>query len=245
MEFGSDDDEASPALIAQLQDMISTGQFPDEPQDKDRPKKSKKSKDPEEEPEEEGKVHSVFVGNLLPSVTRTELVSFIESVAVPIQARVLMQNRGGRQTAVSFMDFQKASEAKAIVAKFNNKDFKGKPLQVRLANDRKLAPAPAAGESVYVRNLAFQTTEETLKKLFSPCGEILQIRLPIFEDTGKHRGYGFVDYKEKDGAKKALSLNRKEVDGRQILVEPALKREAPRAESMKSEWCGESLTFDE
>lgn len=222
MEFGSDD-EASPQLLAQLQDIISGGNVPDV---------SESSEEEEEEEEEavEGVVHSVFVGNLLPNVSKDDLTRLVSGIAEPAQIRVLMQNRGGRSVAVSFIDFHTSSAAQKVVQKYNNFEFKGRKLQVRHANDRKLAPAPQACESVYVRNLSFDTTEETIRKLFTPFGDILQIRLPVFSDSGKHRGYGFVDYKSADSAKKALSMDRHKVDGRAILVEPAVKREAPKFE---------------
>lgn len=241
LEFGSDN-EHSAQLIAELQDIISGG---DVPEVADEPEPSDEEEEEEEaQQEEEGALHSVFVGNLLASVSKQDLTKLVSEIEEPVQVRVLMQNRDGRQVAVSFIDFATASAAQKVVKKFNNAEFKGRKLQVRPANDRKLPPAPESGESVYVRNLSFNTTEETIRKLFSPFGEILKIRLPIFADSGKHRGYGFVDYKDSSSAKKALSINRKKVDGREILVEPAVKREAPKAE-FKVERSADHLTFDD
>ena len=191
-------------------------------------------------------IHSVFIGNLLPNISREELSDLVKKIEEPTQVRILMQDRNGRKVAVAFLDFTKASTVNTIVKKFNNSDFKGRKLQVRPANDRKLAPAPVSSESVYIRNLSFETTEDTLRKLFSPFGEILQIRLPVFADSGKHRGYGFIDYKDSSSAKKALKLDRKKVDGRPIIVEPAEKREAQKVDSLrKSDWEGEHLSFDD
>lgn len=239
LEFGSDD-ETSPELMAQLQDIISGGNVPEV-------ESSEEEEVEEVEEPVEGVVHSVFVGNLLATVSKDDLAKLVSSIAEPVQLRVLMQNREGRQVAVSFIDFATAAAAAKVVTKFNNHEWRGRKLQVRHANDRKLAPAPVSCESVHVRNLAFQTTEETIRKQFAPFGEIAQIRLPIFADTGKHRGYGFVDYKHIDSAKKALSMDRKKLDGRQILVEPAVKREAPKAEFRPSSNVSKNsaMTFDD
>jgi len=244
LEFGSDDEE-SPQLIAQLQDIIAGVEVPEDAKESSGEEEEQNKEEEEGGDEQQQVVHSIFIGNLAASVSKDSLSTLVESVATPTQVRVLMQNRDGRQVAVAFVDFSSASAVTKAVKKLNNTQFEGKPLQVRPANDRKLAPAPAGGESVYVRNLSFNTTEETLKRLFTPFGEIIQIRLPVFADTGKHRGYGFIDYKRQESAKKALSLDRKQVDGRQILVEPAVKRTAPKAEHIKSEWVGERLTFDD
>lgn len=73
--------------------------------------------------------------------------------------------------------------------------------------------------SLFVKNLDFSTTEETLRTIFEKCGEIQSIRLPVFNDSGKPRGYGFIDFKQESALNKALKLNRIEVNGRQLLLE--------------------------
>jgi nucleolin len=73
--------------------------------------------------------------------------------------------------------------------------------------------------TLFVKNLDFSTNEETLRTVFGKCGEILNIRLPTFSDSGKRRGYGFIDFKEESALKRALKLNRIEVNGRQLLLE--------------------------
>lgn len=243
LEFGSGD-EADEQLVSQLQDIISGGNVPDDgPSSSEEEEEEEEEEQAAEEPAEDV-VHSVFIGNLLANVGKQDLSKLVASVAEPVQIRILMQNREGRQAAVSFCDFETAAAAQKVVQKFNNFEWKGRKLQVRHANDRKLAPAPVACESVYVRNLSFTTTEDTIRKQFSPFGEILQIRLPIFSDTGKHRGYGFVDYKSVESAKKALAMDRKKLDGRQILVEPAVKREPTKGEFKPTEKSVQRLEFD-
>lgn len=224
-------------MIAEVQNIIDTGNAPEEEEEDSGSESSE---------QEEEQVHSVFVGNLLPNISKEELSNLVKEIEEPTNVRVLMQDRSGRKVAVAFLDFKKAATVSKVVKKFHNSDFKGRKLQLRPANDRKLAPAPVNGESVYIRNLSYETSEETLRKLFSPCGEILQIRLPLFADSGKHKGYGFIDFKDSTGAKKAIKMDRKKIDGRPIIVEPAEKRQAPKVESLrKDDWEGEHLSFDD
>lgn len=237
LEFGSDSED-NEELISQLQEIISSGNVPEEADEATKVSE-------EQIPSDSQQTHAVFIGNLLPSVDKKDLIDLVKDVAEPTQARVLMQNRNGLKVAVAFLDFVKASAVQKVVKKFNGFDFQGKKLQVRPANDRKLEPAASNGVSVHLRNLPFSTSEEALRKIFGRFGEILKIRLPVFKDSGKHRGYGFIDYKESSSAKKALAMDRKEIDGRKIIVELAELREAPKGDIARPAEAGEHLEFDD
>ncbi|KAL7716809.1 Ribonucleoprotein [Entamoeba marina] len=82
---------------------------------------------------------------------------------------------------------------------------------------------------IFVGNLSYQTTVDGLKdafKDFKPT-DIKILQTPI----GYSRGFGFIDFADDEAAKKALEMNKKEVDGRTIRVElatPEEKREEQR-----------------
>jgi RNA recognition motif-containing protein len=76
--------------------------------------------------------------------------------------------------------------------------------------------------NIYIGNLSYQTTEETLKRLFSDFGEIESIKVIKDRFTGRPKGYGFIEMpsnSEADQAIKALNGNR--IDGSNIKVRPA------------------------
>lgn len=76
--------------------------------------------------------------------------------------------------------------------------------------------------NIYLGNLSFNTTEETLKSLFAEFGEIESIKLIRDRFTGRPKGFGFLEMpnnSEADQAIKALNGNR--VDGNNIKVKPA------------------------
>ena len=78
---------------------------------------------------------------------------------------------------------------------------------------------------LYVGNLSFDTTEDTLRGLFASCGEVSGIKLITDRDTGKSKGFGFIQMGAESEAKAAISrLNGKEVDGREIKVNQAQKK---------------------
>jgi RNA recognition motif-containing protein len=76
--------------------------------------------------------------------------------------------------------------------------------------------------NLFVGNLSFQTTEEDLRSLFEAFGEITRVQLMKDRDTGRSRGFGFVEMAEDESAEKAMgALNGKEVQGRTLTVNEA------------------------
>ena len=57
---------------------------------------------------------------------------------------------------------------------------------------------------LFVGNLSFDTTEDLLEEHFRHCGEIVKIRMATFQDTGKCKGFAFIDFKDEEGATTAL-----------------------------------------
>jgi heterogeneous nuclear ribonucleoprotein A1/A3 len=67
---------------------------------------------------------------------------------------------------------------------------------------------------LFVRELAWATTSETLKKIFERYGDIVEAVVIKDRNTGRSRGFGFVTYKDASSAERALQEPAKEIDGR-------------------------------
>lgn len=81
-------------------------------------------------------------------------------------------------------------------------------------------------KKLYVGNLSWGTTNETLTEHFSPFGEIEEAFVLTFHDTGRSRGFGFVTFVNDEDADKAIeATNEKEFDGREIKVNVAQPKE--------------------
>ena len=79
---------------------------------------------------------------------------------------------------------------------------------------------------LYVGNLSFTTTEQQLESMFAEHGAVQSAALVLDRDTGRPRGFGFVEMDD-DAARAAMTaLNGKNVDGRDLTVNEA----RPRAE---------------
>jgi len=78
---------------------------------------------------------------------------------------------------------------------------------------------------LYVGNLSYDTTEEQLRALFTPFGEPESARLITDRDSGRSKGFGFVEFADSGQANAAMSsLNGKEIGGRALTVNEARPR---------------------
>ncbi|MDD5327159.1 MAG: RNA-binding protein [Phycisphaerae bacterium] len=76
--------------------------------------------------------------------------------------------------------------------------------------------------NLYVGNLLFDVTENELKELFEPFGQVTEIRLIMDKFSGKSKGFGFVEMPSKEEAEKAIEgLNGKDMRGRAMSVNEA------------------------
>ena len=79
---------------------------------------------------------------------------------------------------------------------------------------------------LYVGGLPYSTTEEALEQLFSEHGNVESAKVITDRDTGRSRGFGFVEMESAGEAQKAISaLNGTDLDGRTLTVNEAKPRE--------------------
>ena len=78
---------------------------------------------------------------------------------------------------------------------------------------------------IYVGNLSYQTTENDLTNLFEQAGQVESVNIITDRDTGRSKGFGFVEMSAEDADKAIAQLNGTEVDGRALTVNEARPRE--------------------
>ena len=77
-------------------------------------------------------------------------------------------------------------------------------------------------QKVYVGNLSYNTTEDKLRTLFAEFGEITSVNMITDRDTGRPKGFAFVEMATQEAAEKSISaLNGKMIDEREIKVDKA------------------------
>ena len=89
---------------------------------------------------------------------------------------------------------------------------------------------------IFVGNLAFSATDHDIRELFEPYGVVDMINVITDRDTGRSKGFGFVEMPDSQAAKAAIAgVQGKELDGRALTVNEARPRE-PRREPRQARW---------
>jgi RNA recognition motif-containing protein len=79
---------------------------------------------------------------------------------------------------------------------------------------------------IYVGNMSYGTTEDSLRNLFSGFGDVENVKIITDRETGRAKGFGFVTMNNDEEANKAIEeLNEKEFEGRNLRVNEAKPRE--------------------
>ena len=77
-------------------------------------------------------------------------------------------------------------------------------------------------KKIYVGNLSFQTTETDLSNMFGEIGQVESVQIITDRDTGRSKGFGFVQMSDDAAAEKAIAqLNGREIGGRNLTVNEA------------------------
>ena len=83
--------------------------------------------------------------------------------------------------------------------------------------------------NIYVGNLSFDATESELEQVFGEFGEVTSVNIIKDRETGRSRGFGFVEMRDQNAGQQAIeALNLKEIAGRAVTVNEARPREQRR-----------------
>ena len=77
---------------------------------------------------------------------------------------------------------------------------------------------------IYVGNLPFRTNQDELRDLFAEHGEVQDCVIPVDRDSGRSRGFGFVDMADEEARNAITALDGYDMDGRQLRVNEARPR---------------------
>lgn len=169
----------------------------------------------------------VWIGNLSFDTTSEELTKFIvaktkdaedsedivtEDDIIRIKLPLAKTDGKHKNKGFCYVDFKTEKHMKAVIglseAQLNgrnllikdSKSYKGRPDKDDLISMSKNPPS----RILFVGNLSYNTTDELLRSHFQHCGEIIKIRMATFEDSGKCKGFAFIDFKNEEGATNAL-----------------------------------------
>ncbi|KAK5116514.1 hypothetical protein LTR62_008063 [Meristemomyces frigidus] len=191
------------------------------------PRQAPRKRTPEPTDDERDR-RTVFVQQLAARLRTRDLQSFFEQVGPVVEAQIVKDRVSGRSKGVGYVEFKdEESVQKAI--QLTGQKLLGIPIIAQLTEAEKNRQArttegqPTQTNGIpfhrlYVGNIHFSITEEDLKNVFEPFGELEFVQLQK-EDQGRSKGYGFVQFIDPTQAKEALEkMNGFELAGRPIRV---------------------------
>ncbi|OBA22609.1 hypothetical protein METBIDRAFT_31484 [Metschnikowia bicuspidata var. bicuspidata NRRL YB-4993] len=180
----------------------------------------------EQEPVSKKSPFGVWIGNLSFETTRDDIVRYIVAKTKantdvdtpPIEekdiSRVNLPKKGDKIKGFAYVDVPSAAHVASVVA-LSELNLNGRNLLIKNASSFEGRPEDHGKKPLlknpplrilFVGNLSFDTTQELLEEHFRHCGEIVKIRMATFEDSGKCKGFAFVDFLREEGATTALKL---------------------------------------
>lgn len=187
--------------------------------EEDESKEEPKEKKPKSE-------FAVWIGNLSFDTTKEELVRFLVAKTSELVefsddlkdtelakiteadiTRVNLPKKEKKIKGFAYIDFEKLNHMNLAISLSeqvlngrkvlikNAQSFEGRPKKDPISEISKNPPS----RILFVGNLSFDTTKELLEEHFQSCGEIVKIRMATFEDSGKCKGFAFIDFRDEKG----------------------------------------------
>lgn len=180
-----------------------------------------------QEPPEEAKL---YVGNLPFDVDSERLANVFNEAGIVEIAEVIYNRETDQSRGFGFVTMSTVEEAEKAVEMFNRYDLGGRPLTVNKAAPRGSRPErpPRVNEPsyrIYIGNLPWQVDDSRLEQVFSEHGNVVSARVVYDRETGRSRGFGFVQFSTEAEVEDAIAaLDGQSLDGRTIRVNVAEER---------------------
>eukprot|EP01083_Nonionella_stella_P106761 308387_1 len=197
-----------------------------------------RSRSPAKEVEAEAPADTVnlYVGNLDYNTTEDDIREAFSPFGNIIKIFMPTDRETGRPRGFGFVEYDNRKDAEAAIAKMDSATLGSRNLRVNESKPRVERPAGggfngaggggfnasgSADVKLYVGNLSYNTTEESLRESFAQSGEVTDCSLVTDRETGRPRGFGFITMPSADAQKAIQALNGQELDGRTLTVNEA------------------------
>eukprot|EP00549_Striatella_unipunctata_P009712 CAMPEP_0118711322 /NCGR_PEP_ID=MMETSP0800-20121206/24006_1 /TAXON_ID=210618 ORGANISM="Striatella unipunctata, Strain CCMP2910" /NCGR_SAMPLE_ID=MMETSP0800 /ASSEMBLY_ACC=CAM_ASM_000638 /LENGTH=250 /DNA_ID=CAMNT_0006615869 /DNA_START=16 /DNA_END=764 /DNA_ORIENTATION=+ len=175
----------------------------------------------------------LYIGNLDYATDEKRLREEFGAFGVVKEVFLPSDRNTGRPRGFGFVTLSTQEAAEKAIAKMDQAQLDGRTIRVNESKPR--GPATGRGPGgignfnstgasevkLYVGNLAFETTEEAVRRLFEQHGSVTDCFMPTDRETGKVRGFAFVTMPSEDAERACIELNGQELEGRTIRVNEA------------------------
>jgi len=180
-------------------------------------------------------VHSeIFVRNLSFNTSEDQLRNFFSKYGTIDSLKILMRD-DGKSKGIGFVEFNTRAEAKKAIADNGKLNLDGRDIQISFSNENRPQPGgnprpfqqnnqrqggSSSSSTVFVGNLSFDSTEDSIREFFSQCGNVNAVRIAKNEE-GKMKGFCHVEFDSNEAVVNAIKLAGSQLDGREIRVDEA------------------------
>lgn len=185
--------------------------------------------------EEEGAVESTtcFVGQLSWNVDNDWLQSEFAECGAIKSARVVTDRDSGRSRGFGYVEFETAEAAQKAL-ELAGKEIDGRAIKVDISVPR--APRDGAGQerpkrnfndqlsgpattTLFVGNLPFSASEDAVWTAFADFGDVSSVRLPTDPESGRPKGFGYVEFSSLEGSQAAVTAGGPESSGEGVQID--------------------------
>ncbi|QKX57521.1 uncharacterized protein TRUGW13939_04635 [Talaromyces rugulosus] len=186
---------------------------------------------------------NLFAGNLSWNVDEDWLRREFEEFGELAGVRIMTERETGRSRGFGYVEYVEASSAKAAYEAKKDSEIDGRTINLDYAKPRdatqQSAPRDKAqtrarsygdqtspeSSTLFIGNLSFNTNEDVVRETFQEQGTILGIRLPTDAESGRPKGFGYIEFSSVDEARQAMTdLNGADVGGRAIRLDYSTPR---------------------
>ncbi|KAI7902219.1 uncharacterized protein BX663DRAFT_512159 [Cokeromyces recurvatus] len=180
-------------------------------------------------PEEDRDRRTVFVTQLAARLTSRELEDFFSQAGRLREATIIKDRNSGKSKGCGYVEFYEEESVQNALA-LSGQKLLGIPVIVQLSEAEKnrlalqaqrnaLSSSEPTYQRLYVGSLHFSLTENDVRQIFEPFGPLDFVNLHRDTETGRSKGFGFIQYKNPSDAKQALEkMNGFELAGRPLKV---------------------------
>ncbi|KAG6393694.1 hypothetical protein SASPL_147939 [Salvia splendens] len=173
------------------------------------------------EVESSGPNTKLYFGNLPYLCDSAQLAGIIQAYASPELVEVLYDRNTGRSRGFAFVTMSSVEECNLVIENLDGSEYGGRTLRVNFSDKPKPKEPlyPETEHKLFVGNLAWTVTSESLTQVFQAYGDLVGARVLYDGETGKSRGYGFVCYATRAELEAAIeAMNGVELEGRAMRV---------------------------
>ncbi len=168
----------------------------------------------------------LYVGNLADHTTTQDLTGLFAQVGHVVSVRLIMDRNTGRSKGFGFVEMESEAAARAIT-QLHHTALHGRPLSVTEARAQSSTEGRPPPSRLFVNNLPYETTAAELKDFFSSVGPVSFLSLPVERESGKPRGFAFVEFVEPAHATEAIRRFHSQLfNGRALAIREALAKES-------------------